>query len=364
MNNNASKILEGEWLKLSVSAYVGTTVSMILLLFVTGCASSESAKLPTHMHPARLYLNDQPYRHIYVEVDIVEGTTLPDGYIEAVRRFLETHCHKPEGITIVQNEPIPISRFDGIPKIWAPLLCIDGPKRWNRQSAYIHILCYDSDQGHWKDAKFHHNPHAIIEGSQISMNLGYAYSGFEHYFLQHELGHILGLCKNPRHGDGAHCSNHGCLMEASPTIMNRAKTTFNGTPKGELCFDCLNDLQLGRDELAGNVYFEGPFMVREEASYAILMLGGALQILVPNEQLDTFKWEDYLNHIPKGIIPALRSSGMPWEHGSRLFLFLHSSKNLESLQTAFSDAAENDPDPYIRKKAAEELSKMKSRIPQ
>lgn len=250
-----------------------TITSVIVLLILVGCGPN-SGQFATFMHPERLYLNAKPYDEVYVEVDIIEGATLPEGYIDTLLDFLETHCHKTGQIAIVQNKPIPISDFNGIPISYVPILCIDGPRETTRQSAYIHILCYDVELGHWKKVKYGEIPWTKVEGSQISVNLGYADGGFEEIILLHEVGHLLGMCSNKSHGDGSHCSHCGCLMQSSPTLIEQTKWTVGFKPKSKLCSDCLKDLQTNRTQVADKVYFEGPLMVREESTYAIVMLGG------------------------------------------------------------------------------------------
>lgn len=43
--------------------------------FFGGCASGPA--YPQYMRPGLLYLKDQPYRRLYVEVDMVEGAEVP-----------------------------------------------------------------------------------------------------------------------------------------------------------------------------------------------------------------------------------------------------------------------------------------------
>jgi len=341
-----------------------TIANTIVLLFVVGCGS-KSGKLPTFMHPERLYLNAEPYDRIYVEVDMIEGATLPEGYIDTLRHILETHCNEPKGITIVQDNPIPISDFNGIPMSYVPVLCIDGPRETTGQSAYIHLLCYDGDIGHWKKVKHGEIPITRIEGSQVSINLGYGNGGFEEFILQHEVGHLLGLCNNISHGDGAHCNNYGCLMQPSPTIIEEMKKLIGFVPKIELCSDCLKDLQTGRNQVADKVRFEGPFMVREESTYAIVMLGGVYRLFMPKALLADFRWKKVLGKMKKRLPPMLKT----WEEKGKghacIWAVATSEEDTpvrESLLSALKDASENDPDPHIRGHAAQELKGMKAKL--
>jgi hypothetical protein len=41
------------------------------------------------------------------------------------------------------------------------------------------------------------------------------------HIIRHESGHVLGLCQNTAHGDGAHCAKHGCLMYPMPDWLSR-----------------------------------------------------------------------------------------------------------------------------------------------
>ena len=93
---------------------------------VSGCGP-KSGKLPTYMQPELLYLNDQPYSRLYVEVDSVEGVEVPEQLLDDLRAFLSKHCSKPDGIEIVRDKPIPLSEIKDVPMGPASVLYLDGP---------------------------------------------------------------------------------------------------------------------------------------------------------------------------------------------------------------------------------------------
>jgi hypothetical protein len=344
-------------------AILGIVLTQVAVILFCGGCGPKFGKLPTYMHPERLYLNTEPYDRIYVEVDVIEGATLPEDYIDTLRQFLETHCYKPKGITIVQDDPVPISDFNDIPIDYVPVLCIDGPNRVPGKSAYIHFLCHDGDSGHWKKVKKADIPMAKIEGSQISINLGYGNNGFERCILHHEVGHLLGLCKNKSHGDGMHCNNYGCLIQRSPTWVEQTKKFLHFKPKAELCSDCLKDLNTGRSRVADKVYFEGPFLVREESTYAIMMLGGVCRFFVPKALLADFEWQKVLSKIKRPLPDMLKT----WEekgkgHGCIWTVLTPEDGSLshESLLAALNDASENEPNQHIRGHVKQSLMQMQT----
>ena len=90
--------------------------------------------------------------------------------------------------------------------------------------------------------------------------------------LKHELGHVLGLCKNPTHGNGIHCKNK-CLMRGwvdnglSTPLLKLIGLSNKGA---DLCEDCLADIELIKSEPnISYLHFTGPFFVRNENDYTI-----------------------------------------------------------------------------------------------
>ena len=121
-------------------------IAVVLLVCVLSGCGPKSGQLPTYMRPELLYLNHQPYSSLYVEVDTIEGTEVPDKLLDELKAFLSKYCSKPDGIEIVRDEPVPISEIEGLPFSFASIMCIDGPRPDSReQPAYLHLFFYDTD---------------------------------------------------------------------------------------------------------------------------------------------------------------------------------------------------------------------------
>lgn len=341
------------------------TAMLLVVWTVPGCGS-KSGKLPTYMRPELLYLNDKPYGRLYVEVDSVEGVEVPDRLLDDLRVFLAKHCSKPDGIEIVRDKPIPVSEVKDVPMGPASVLYLDGPGPSSGvQPAYLHLFFYDTK------TEFQHvlkNPH-IPEfcPSAIRYNVNYGRSRQDQvaqFVLKHEAGHVLGLTRSTAHGDGAHCSNSRCLMNASPGW----RSGFFGLILGirierELCADCRDDLELAKSEnVDPELEFKGPFLIRRENGYSVASLPSR-HILLPQSVEDRFEWRDVLARLKEGI----RASDLRECAKNRTCLHFYAWRYADkdgSRQhmidyTAMLAKAANDPCPFISREAAAALEKLK-----
>ena len=116
-------------------------ITVVALVWIVAGCGPKSGKLPTYMRSELLYLNNQPYSRLYVEVDAVEGVEVPDQWLDELKALLGKYCSKPEGIEIARDPPIPLSEVKGMPIGAASILCLDGPDP-NRgpQPAYLHVF--------------------------------------------------------------------------------------------------------------------------------------------------------------------------------------------------------------------------------
>jgi hypothetical protein len=102
-----------------------TILTLPTFLIIPGCGPK--ATFPKYMQPELLYLKNQPYSQIYVEVDSVEGVEVPDEWLNVLKEFLAKHCSKPDGIKIVRDEPIPFDEIKDMPIGPASIFYTDGP---------------------------------------------------------------------------------------------------------------------------------------------------------------------------------------------------------------------------------------------
>jgi hypothetical protein len=345
----------------------------VAVLMSAGCAA-KSGTLQTYMIPHSLYLAGQPYDRLYVEVDCIEGVEVSDRWLAALRGFLAEHCGKPGGIEVVRDPPVSARQVEGIPVEVAALCTLDGPPpRDESQPAYLHLFFYDA-----RGARSRPKGVSYVDGLCPS-SIFYRASRVRHWdervavsCLEHEAGHILGLTRNPAHGDGAHCRNRGCLMRPSPDLLANAALLFGGSWEASLCDECRRDLAAARSAGAdGRFSFVGPFLVRREAGYSIASLPGWHAIVVsPLDQ--GFDWRKALSEMKMtvgkrrdqlgGQVRPKESGGDPWcfhpvyapaDEGGE---FTDSGEVRAALEKA-----RHDPCPRVRHVAEVRLQRLKER---
>jgi len=260
---------------------ISVYVAGLLCLVVAGCGDPEGLKrfnspLPIWQEPELLYLQGQPCDRLVVEIDTVEGTEVDDGFVPALKEFLSTHCEKPGGITYIHDSPIPLSEAKRSHPRLIALNQMAGPPTDARaeRTAYLYILIYDSEQmGLSKTDRSH-----VSFRYPCAVYVNVAWNRLFHKRMaarmaQHEAGHILGLCKNPSHTSGAHCTNDGCLMGA--ITISVSGWLFGAPPRQQsLCGDCTADLALSKSPRIQlhKMSFRGPVLLRQEEGYFVAVL--------------------------------------------------------------------------------------------
>lgn len=344
-------------------------VFLLSLAATCGCAP-KSPPLVTYMHPERLYLQDQPCARVYVEVDRMEGVSLPEHWADELKAFFEKYCLKPDGVDVVLDTPIPANEYQDFPIGLASVLCIDGPPADDRPPpAYVHVFIYD---GRTMFKKAMPNPHVMPScPTGIFFNIDYARyfpDATRLYMIRHEAGHVLGLCRNTAHGDGAHCAKYGCLMYPMPDWLSQVGGNVHlYFREHRLCADCEQDLSVCRqgspDE---SLSFAGPFLIRKADGYCVASLPSC-GILIGSPTPDVFDWRKALFQAKAGI----RQSAPSGSHKRRLSRTDHlmhwatfygrpeksmSPEDLEQ-KVAILTKALNDPSPGVRRVAAAHLKK-------
>lgn len=247
-----------------------------LLAMIAGGCGPKSAAFQAYMQPELAYLRDQPYTRLYVEVDVMEGVEVPAEWLDELEAFLARYCRKPDGITVVRDEPVPASAVVDLPMGLVTVLCTDGPPVDDTgRPAYLHVVFYDSNKWPRQQARPPHVygtcPTAIVcDIDSVFRTFGGQAAGS---VLKHEAGHVLGLSRSPEHGDGVHCRNPGCLMRPTPGIGTQIGLLFRVPWKGRLCDACEHDLEASLSHASPeNLSFLGPFLVRHEDEYDVIRL--------------------------------------------------------------------------------------------
>ena len=194
------------------------------------------------------------------------------------------------------------------------------------------------------------NPHAVAfpYPAAIFIDRNYNDGGFGDRMgasvLQHEAGHIIGAARDTSHGDGAHCRNENCLM--SPVFEYNPLRRWVGlplAPQQKLCAECTAELSRWRaTPPARHIGFAGPLFRRNEGSYQVLSLPGAIHLHCgPAGSLS-----------PSQVLRTLRhaaSAGLRSKEG----FILSAAANGEPLEvSAALKAAQQDPATPVRHAAA------------
>jgi hypothetical protein len=264
------------------------------------------------MYPERLYLQDEPYTRLYAEIDRMEGADFPDDLVDELKAFLAEHCSKPDGIEVVLDPPIPAAEFKDAPLSLASILCIDGPvaEEGRPPPAYLHVFVYDG-RTMFKGAM--REPRVVLDcPSSVFWNVDYARTFPKQTkvdMLRHELCHILGLCRNTAHSDGAHCRRHGCLMHPTPDVLSQwAGMVHLYYREHRLCQDCRRDLEVARQApLDETLSFAGPFLLRRAEGYAVASLP-FFETIIGDAALSQFAWKRVLEHAKTGARLSWRNA--------------------------------------------------------
>ena len=256
-------------------------ISILFSCCLGGCATG----LPAYHRPESLYLQRSPYSSIHVEVDIVAGCNPGTEPLEHLREFLELHCDKPGGVSLVKKPYIPRDDAQGVTPSQLALRNMTGPSQ--QSSAYIYVLFYDTgliDNQQRFPYVLSDYPNAIFVDQA---NLGR--SDLNTHVLLHEAGHVLGMLKRPGRRKGSHCSDPTCLMyhRVSPSSVRQNHELAlavdpNAGPLDvhNFCPRCLEELARSRRAPAGNMRWQGPALIRDEGQYWVAMLPDFIGVFI------------------------------------------------------------------------------------
>jgi hypothetical protein len=331
-------------------------LTFIWLCTITGCGGGhqkESPGIQDHLlYPHALYLTKSSCPYLYVEIDRIGKVQVPDAYIDTIRTFLSTCCGDSKIIRICQDSPYE-PEGKKVPVEYLSLLCMDGPSQNYENAAYLHFVFYDSTEGYLSVIN---NPRVISQWpNTVFFNVNYLMSDIDAqvHGIRHELGHVLGLCQNPEHGDRTHCYNK-CLMKAwvdngiSTPLFKLLGTSVKGAG---LCGQCIADLEHIRMNInVDHLVYKGPFLIRQEDDYAVTSLLG-YYVIIPLECVDVFDWQKTLSQIKMEVYRSNRQ--LPTQPKRKAFgqrvLAMHASVCLYNTETGV-DFNDRIRDPLVLEK--------------
>jgi hypothetical protein len=210
---------------------------------------------------AARFLQDGTYRSLVVEVDHVEGRAPNAEALDALVTRLTSVCRKPQGATIVLDDPIPAGAFPDVIDADA-LESIETTWRDRYADAatgvaVLYVLCVPG--AHEDDTPTERALGMAFGGSSLALFLDSTDRGADVFattaemramILMHEAGHLLGLVNNglpmmtphedPDHAH--HCEDAKCLLAEAPNLP-RLGPEIGDPAFSPLCPHCLEDLE-------------------------------------------------------------------------------------------------------------------------
>jgi len=322
-------------------------VKLLYLLLLAALCSPLGCNtgLPAYQKPELLYIQQDKYESIHVEVDIVQGCSPGHEPLERLREFLLAHCDKPLGVTMVESD-IPRDEVAGLSPAAIALRNMQGPTQGAQRAAYMYVLFYDSNlidskrrfpyvQSDYPCAMF-------IDQS----NLGR--SDLNTHVLIHEAGHLLGVSKRPGRQKGSHCPDPACVMHyrVSPASVERNMELAlavdpNAGPldAAAFCDDCLAEIaRAAKARPARDITWLGPAMIRRESQYLVAMLPDFIGVFIQPEI--TFSRDRLMQAAMQAAATGGKSA------------MAFAPANRSRSTTAAIAAATRDPSPKVRQAVA------------
>ncbi len=194
---------------------------------------------------------------IRVEIDWLPGCRPTPETVEGVRTFLTAYAAPSEGVEVVLDQEIATDPERGdlrtgeavsaasLHRIAARHRQPDAPG-----SASIYLLFVSRFED---ETRFHRGvayPQlgiALVARDALRRNAFLTVRGdeIERFVTQHEVGHLLGLVADGRHGEHGHCTDPRCILYARPdwrAVLANGWRLFTGTLPGELDASCRQEL--------------------------------------------------------------------------------------------------------------------------
>jgi hypothetical protein len=209
---------------------------------------------------AARFLQDATFRSLVVEVDYCAGRAPDAEALDALVVRLTSVCRKPQGATIVLDDPIPEGAF---PDVLDADALESMETTWRDRYAdaatgvaVLYVLCVPG--GHEDDTPTERALGMAFGGTSVALFLDSTDRGQDVFattaemramILIHEACHVLGLVNNglpmmtPHEDphDAHHCDDPACVLAATP-ILPRLGPEIDDPAFAPLCPHCLEDL--------------------------------------------------------------------------------------------------------------------------
>jgi hypothetical protein len=358
--------------------------AVMVSLLLTGCRHSTStlATLPPEIRNANLlYLQPEPHRSLYVEVDAVKGAEPSESELGKLRAFLNQWCEKPDGITIMRSSGIPRSEARGNSALSLARRYLDGPV-WesNSEPAYLYVLYYDNrvnrNPAGSPRAAAHRppkdmvpinlakaeNPYVLMFPYPAMIFLDRSWLGgllpnkYQDDCSIHEAGHVLGLVSRVSQIKDGHCPTTWCCMASVSENIRSDVLSWLKREKAKpgFCEGCAAELRQARGSVSGvALRFAGPVLVRTMQSYQVLSLPGLCGLYI----VDSLETE-----LPKFIEEFRSRNGLVSRQEELWFSgYAKTEKGREFVLSAIAEAKQ-DVVPEIRKVALQLESALHSEM--
>ncbi len=212
------------------------------------------------------YLRSDTYTSVLVEIDYIAGRPPSGLALDALEEALVTYLDKPDGISLLVDDEIPLSESPGA---WSPqdIRALEEQYRDHHRDPATGemVLYFVYLDGHsvYDDGEGRVLGHTL-SGSSLAMfkdtildrgGPPFVVEQVEPKVIVHELGHVLGLVDNGLpmqtdrldHQHGKHDLDPDCLMHWTVS-SDRVVDVIQGNASTEFCSHCEDDMAAARGE--------------------------------------------------------------------------------------------------------------------
>lgn len=205
---------------------------------------------------ANHFLSSENYKKLTIEIDYMTGFRPTDAALSNLQTFLGQRLNKPNGITIILDDELPLSGKSSFTSQEVRALEEEHRDLYsNKEEIVAYFIIVDAEFSTPNVLGIaYYNTSMALFGKTIADNSGGlgrpSRATVETAVLNHEFGHILGLVGNGSpaiqdHKDeanGAHCTTESCLMYFTINTTDFIANLMGGSIP-ELDEFCIQDLQ-------------------------------------------------------------------------------------------------------------------------